>query len=228
MKMIPGAPAILWGTTAHKSFGTPYYSGLKKVCGGINVPLPGGGLGSLPDTAAQLESILEALRDPNTGRLKLIGHSQGGNIAVLHAAKHANTDVLTLDAPHYGAPLAHLMRLYPQRVQRLVPGLSDMCPGSGFMNQYAELLPIVAPNLVSFATTHDKIVPHRSSYVPGARNVLVVSSYDEHHRMMSSYGDSIELRMAPKSMGHITSVIHRQCKTFARDFAGTERLQLVS
>ncbi len=228
MKVIPGAPAILWGTTAHKSFGTPYYSGLKKVCGGINVPLPGGGLGSLHATAAQLENILEALRDPSTGRLKLIGHSQGGIIAVLHAAKHPDTDVLTLDAPHSGAKLARLMGIYPRRIRRMFPGLCDMSPHSRFMVEYAEILPFVAANLVSFATTHDKIVPYRSSYVPGARNVLVVSSYSEYLRILRAYGDSIELRLEPKSMGHISSVIHRQCKDFARDFVGDDRLKLVS
>lgn len=216
-------PAILWGTTAHKSFGTPYYSGLKKVCGGVNVPLPGGGLGSLVDTADQLENILEGLRD-DQGRLKLIGHSQGGNIAVLHAAKYPNTEVLTLDAPHHGAPLC---RLTPALVRGQIKALRDMCPGSKFMADYQDTLSSVAGSLVSFATTHDKVVPHRSSYVAGARNVLIVSSSAEYLRYTRAYGDSVELRIEAK-MGHISAVINRQCKDFVRDFVGTERLQLVS
>ena len=120
------------------------------------------------------------------------------------------------------------MGVYPNRVQRAFPGLCDMSPRSRFMGEYAELLQFVAPTLVSFATTHDKIVPHRSSYVAGARNVLVVSSYGEYLWILQTYGDSIELRLEPKSMGHISSVIHRQCKDFARDFVGGDRLKLVS
>lgn len=228
MKVAPGTPAILWGTTAHKSFGTPYYSPLKKVCGGTNVPLPGGGLGSLERTAKGLESILEGLRDTD-GRLKLIGHSQGGLIAVLHAAKYADTEVLTLDAPHHGAPLCHLMKAYPKMVRNQFRALQDMCPGSEFMLEYQSVLSSLGSSLVSFATTHDKIVPHRSSYVCGAQNVLVVSSYDEYLKYSRYYGDTVELRIVPKTkMGHITSVISRQCIDFARDFVGQEHLKLVS
>lgn len=226
MMVVPGTPAILMGTTAIEPLGSPYYGRLQKSCNGVCIPLPRAGLGSLVAAADQLEGILEALRGDD-GILRIVGHSQGGNIAVLHASKHPNTLVLTIGAPHFGAQSCQLMNLLPKQIRKIVPAFRDMRPGSRFMEAYAELLPNVAPSLISLATTHDKVVNHRSSYVSGARNVLVTASPHEQLRYLRYYGSDVEVIVAPH-VGHINAVMKDECRGFVRDFVGVERLRLVT
>ncbi|MEO7617508.1 MAG: hypothetical protein ABIS59_01555 [Candidatus Saccharibacteria bacterium] len=223
----PGAAGLLWGTTAPPIFGDLYYGGLRKAIDGFHVPLPDLGLKCLFQTAKAVEDHLEILRDEN-GMLKLIGHSQGGLIAVIHAASHPNTKVLTIGTPHRGSRVADLTCLLPRRVREKVQAFDDMRPGSEFMQDYQPLLDSVAGSVVSLAATHDKIVHHRSSYIHGAsRNVLVVSSYDEYKKYFKLYGEAVDLRFEPK-LGHITWVVKGLCKNFVREFCDTEPLRLAS
>lgn len=220
------APAILWGTTAHKSFGTPYYSGLQKICHGVNVPLPGAGLHRLRETHERLVPILEGLRGPD-GKLVIIGHSQGGLLGVLHAAAFEDTFVITLDSPHHGAPLCNLMQLVPRRVSGPILAFADMRPGSRFMYEYQAALAAVSPNLVSFATTQDKLVPVWSSFAHGARNIVIASTAEEVRRYTLAYGGSIEVLLDSK-MGHISSMLKKTYLDLVHDSLDFQPLRLAT
>jgi pimeloyl-ACP methyl ester carboxylesterase len=224
--METGTVPILMGTTAIKLVGVPYYGKLMRDCHGAVIPLPMGGMMHIPAAARQLAPILEQFRD-DKGILRLICHSQGALIGMLHADAHPNTRVLSFGGPHRGAPSAQLMGLFPRGIRRMAPALRDMSPHSYFMQRYAEVLARSAHCLTSVGTTHDWIVPHHSSYVVGARNVLIVADGAEQLKYERTFRGGVEVKVVPH-VGHIWSVMNKHCIDFARDFVNDSHLQLVS
>jgi pimeloyl-ACP methyl ester carboxylesterase len=162
----PIAP-ILMGTTAINLIGDPYYGKLAQSCTAKCIPLPRAGMMHIPDAAKQLAECLEQFRQPD-GKLKLITHSQGALIGVLHADAYPDTEVLAFGGPFRGAPSAQMMCIFPKCIRRAVPALRDMSPRSRFMAEFAEVLERNASCLTSVATTHDRMssAPATSSSLP--------------------------------------------------------------
>lgn len=210
-------PAIIWGATACKPFSTPFYAPLTKAVSGTDVPLPHGGTGPLYRTYELIEDRLEMLRDPDTGKLKLFGHSEGGLIAVIHAARHANTEVMTAGSPHDGLLLCDLMALLHNP---LLHAVRDMGSRSRFMREYREILASVSSSLISVSSTHDKIVHHRSSRVDGAHNILVVSDLTEFKQRTLAHGMNTEVQLVPNKLGHLSLIKDPIFIQAACDFAG--------
>jgi len=135
-----------------------YYRALAEAAGAAIVALPFGGLGPVEESVRRVGEIVLA----DGGPVELVGHSQGGLVAAMLAARHHDVRrVVTLGAPLAGTAWC--------RIPTPVPALQDMAEGHA-----------IGPvdRLTTIVGDHDTvIVPWTSGLVPGAAQHVVPTGH---------------------------------------------------
>jgi pimeloyl-ACP methyl ester carboxylesterase len=143
--------------------------------------------GDLRASAQRVADVLDRLaRSRHFRYADVVGHSMGGLVGA-HLLKRIDRGrrvrlVVTLGAPHRGAPLARLGALLLGGFSR---ALRQMRPGSVFVRELAELPVPHGSQLVSLAAENDRIVPdpyatlparprHHNARVRGANHVQLL------------------------------------------------------
>ncbi|WP_030414067.1 esterase/lipase family protein [Streptomyces sp. NRRL S-1448] len=146
------------------------------------------GLGPVDASAGQLATYVDrVLAATGTGKVDLVGHSQGGMMARVYLKFHGGADkvntLVGLAPDNHGTDLDGLTRLldhFPgakQYLSKATPGLTDQIVGSDVLNRLnagGDTVPGVHYTVI--ATKYDEVVtPYRSGYLdgPDVRNVLL-------------------------------------------------------
>lgn len=113
------------------------------------------------------------LRQVGAGQAVLMGHSQGGLLALLFGLRYPELvkGIVTCGTPAGGSPLCR--HYWP------VASLRCMTPGSRFLAELSQQLEEAMaacqfPDLVTFSSLLDFLVPPPYAHVPGADNRLLV------------------------------------------------------
>jgi triacylglycerol lipase len=140
----------------------------------------------IDELASLVQDEVENLyaRHPDMGALTVIGHSEGGLIAVYWVKRlegHRRVRaVLTLGTPHRGTPLAWpLLPLAP-----LAPSILQMTPQSGLIRALDERAWPPEVSLTSLYSRQDRLVPYPRAMVDTRgqhqiRNVEVVGTHGD-------------------------------------------------
>ncbi|MEV7382158.1 esterase/lipase family protein [Streptomyces lydicus] len=146
------------------------------------------GLGAVDASAQQLATYVDrVLAATGTGKVDLVGHSQGGMMPRVYLKFHGGADkvnaLVGLAPDNHGTDLSGLTRLLDQfpgakdYLGKLTPGLTDQIAGSDVLNRLnagGDTVPGVHYTVI--ATKYDEVVtPHTSGFLdgPDVRNVLL-------------------------------------------------------
>jgi len=150
---------VIAGTGVLQPFAATYYRALSRRADAQVLALPFGGIGPVEESVARIAEVVSATGAP----VELIGHSQGGLVAAMLAAR---CPLLVSRVLTIGAPLAGTLWC---RVPTPVPALHDMagphaiCP---------------ADRMTNIVGSHDTVVvPWTSGLVPGATHHVVPAGH---------------------------------------------------
>ncbi|MFF8898325.1 esterase/lipase family protein [Streptomyces lydicus] len=146
------------------------------------------GLGAVDASARQLATYVDrVLAATGTGKVDLVGHSQGGMMPRVYLKFHGGADkvntLVGLAPDNHGTDLSGLTRLLDQfpgakdYLGKLTPGLTDQIAGSDVLNRLnagGDTVPGVHYTVI--ATKDDEVVtPHTSGFLdgPDVHNVLL-------------------------------------------------------
>ncbi len=171
--MTPEVVVLIGGTGVFPLLAELYYPRLRRATGAEIVCIPWAGSRTIAEGYAELESQLDRLIGSRTSAI--IGHSQGGLMALLYAMGHPKViKVVPISAPLRGT---HVARVWP----KWLPGcFGDMATDCLFSRKLVRELEAwlesnPATEIDCIYTTLDMVVwPTRSSYLPGAHNYLFV------------------------------------------------------
>jgi len=150
---------ILAGTGAPQIIANTYYAAIAKRATAQIIALPNIGLTAI---TAAIDYILETLCKDDTN-IELLGHSQGGLIAALTAARRPQqiNRVITIAAPLNGTLWCRLPALFPA-MHTMHPSQCSYDP----------------THMVNIVGLHDKIIiPWHSGLVPGATHHIIPAGH---------------------------------------------------
>jgi triacylglycerol esterase/lipase EstA (alpha/beta hydrolase family) len=141
--------------------------------------LPGGGLGDIADTSAALAPVVDrALAAGGTGKVDLIGHSEGGIVARYYMNRlggAANVDTfISLAGPHYGTYAGNIADFFG--IDAFCEACEQMAIGSDFLNALNAGPDVVGGvHATTFRTLYDIAVRpvDNAKLQDGAENILV-------------------------------------------------------
>ena len=165
--------------------------------------------GDLCASAQRVADVLERLaRSSHFRYADVVGHSMGGLVGA-HLLKKLDRGrrvrmVVTLGAPHGGAPLARLGALLLGGFSR---ALRQMRPESAFVRELAELPVPDGSQLVSFAGENDRIVPDPYATLP---------SRPRHHNLRIRDTNHVQLLWVKPSRSQVRAMLERPAEQRGR------------
>jgi len=150
---------VIAGTIVPQPVANAYYAALANRAEAEILVLPHGGLGSVEATVDHMIDVL-CLQE---GTVELIGHSQGGLVAAMIAARcpEAVQRVITIGAPLGGSLWCRLPPLFPAMHDMSVPHPLCSCV-----------------DMVNIVGSHDKVVvPWTSGLIPGSVHHVVPTGH---------------------------------------------------
>lgn len=220
---------VIEGTTgpAGNLFSGIIYNAIVKSCGtGRSIPLRNGGTGEINHTydafAADVDRRLGrsselpiAIETPAI----LLGHSQAVPHILKYLTFHPTDRAILVAGPVQGLEYLRPINTFiefstmfwlpvaRQYLHQLFPMLRDFAPESQFLARVRLNSASYIDRIVVIASTQDWIVPWRSSFIPGARMVLLVGSQEKFIRYSSLGAPLMECVYAPGS-GHLAQMAH--------------------
>lgn len=197
---------LIGGTGAISPAAKLYYHRLAKGCGkAVIQAIPGLTVRRIDTSTREMVKWIDA-NVPDDTQVILIGHSQGGLVAVECALQRPDkvVHVIALSTPFHGTRTANLIAPF---CRHLFLAVRDMSVGSRYMARLSPRLIEVAPRLTTIYLHNDILVqPFDSSHVDGADNWLIASATD-FASVSNAHQDTQRLGcVVARIMGHITEV----------------------